>query len=50
MANELLSYRLNSIHNLYYYIHLMEGIRNAINKDKLGEFKDNFYSLRKKGD
>lgn len=46
MANELLSYRLNSIHNLYYYIHLMEGIRDAIREDRLEGFKEEFYKLR----
>jgi queuine tRNA-ribosyltransferase len=43
MANELLAYRLNSIHNVYYYAHLMEGIRNAIMDNRYEEFKDSFY-------
>jgi queuine tRNA-ribosyltransferase len=46
MANELLAYRLNSIHNIYYYSHLMRNIRNAIRDDKLKEFRDNFYEQR----
>lgn len=43
MANELLVYRLNSIHNLYYYAQFMEHIREAISKDRLNEFKKEFY-------
>ena len=43
MAKEILSYRLNSIHNLYYYSQLMEDIRNAIRTDKLYQFRDDFY-------
>lgn len=46
MANELLAYRLNSIHNLYYYIHLMEEIRNAIRDGRLDGFKEKFYRQR----
>jgi queuine tRNA-ribosyltransferase len=46
MANELLAYRLNSIHNIYYYTHLMEDIRNAIRDNRLEEFKETFYRLR----
>jgi len=46
MANELLAYRLNSIHNIYYYNHLMEGICNAIRDNRLEEFRDNFYRLQ----
>jgi queuine tRNA-ribosyltransferase len=46
MANELLAYRLNSIHNIYYYTHLMEDIRNAVRNGRLEEFRDNFYRQR----
>ena len=46
MANELLAYRLNSIHNIYYYIRFMERIKNAIKENKLLEFKKEFYKLR----
>lgn len=49
IANELLAYRLNSIHNLYYYIHLMEDIRSAIREDRADDFKDNFYRLQEQG-
>jgi len=47
MANELLVYRLNSIHNIHYYTRFMECIRNAIRDGGLEEFRDNFYKQRK---
>lgn len=43
MSKEILSSRLNSMHNLYYYIKLMDGIREAIKNDSFLEFKENFY-------
>ncbi len=46
MAKEILAYRLNTIHNLYYYMRLMEGIRTAIQKDALDAFRNRFYAMR----
>ncbi len=46
MARELLSYRLNTIHNLHYYLKLMSDIRKAIEKDEFLRFKRDFYSKR----
>jgi queuine tRNA-ribosyltransferase len=43
MARELLAYRLNSIHNIYYYTRLMKDIREATRNDKLLEYRDKFY-------
>ena len=43
MAKELLTYRLNSIHNIYYYTHLMENIRSAIREDRLSHYRSSFY-------
>ncbi len=48
MANELLAYRLNSIHNITYYARFMEAIRNAILEERLDDFKDQFYKGRDK--
>jgi len=45
-ANELFAYRLNSIHNIYYYIHFMKKIKNAIKENKLLEFKNKFYKVK----
>ncbi len=46
MARELLSYRLNTIHNLHYYLKLMSDMRSAIEKDEFLSFKRDFYSKR----
>ena len=43
MAKELLAYRLNTIHNLYYYTNLMAGVRQAIKENRLTEFRKSFY-------
>lgn len=42
-SREILVYRLNTIHNLYYYLNLMKLIRNAIHRDQFREFKQEFY-------
>ncbi len=42
-SRELLSYRLNTIHNLYYYLHLMEEMRAAIAADRFEVFRTAFY-------
>ena len=43
MARELLAYRLNTLHNIYYYNELMSGIRSAISEDRYRAFKNHFY-------
>ncbi len=43
---EPLGIRLNTIHNLYYYLRLMERIREAIEKGRFAEFRREFYSRR----
>ncbi len=43
MTKELLVYRLNTIHNLFFYSELMQEIRNAIKKDQMREFREKFY-------
>jgi queuine tRNA-ribosyltransferase len=42
-ANELLVYRLASIHNIYFYHNLMTEMRNAILQESFPEFKTNFF-------
>ncbi len=42
-SRELLSYRLNTIHNLHFYLHLMKKMRDAICKDEFMEFRNAFY-------
>ncbi len=46
LSREILAYRLNTIHNLYYYARLMEDIRTAIRDDALDAFRDRFYDMR----
>ena len=46
IAKELLAHRLNSIHNLHYFLHLMKEMREAIEKDRFEAFKQEFYSKR----
>ncbi len=45
-CGEILGARLNTIHNLYYYQHLMKGLREAIAVGRLGEFVRGFYAKR----
>lgn len=45
-SREILSYRLNTIHNIYYYLHLMEKMRDAIRQDRFFEFRQDFYRKR----
>ena len=41
-ADEILGVRLTTIHNLYFLLHLMEDIRDAVREDRLIEYKDQF--------
>jgi queuine tRNA-ribosyltransferase len=43
MSGEILAYRLNTIHNLYYYSRLMADLRKAICEDTLMAYRDGFY-------
>ncbi|MGB3918739.1 MULTISPECIES: tRNA guanosine(34) transglycosylase Tgt [Thiothrix] len=45
-CGEILSARLNTIHNLYYYQELMRGIREAIAAGTFEVFVREFYALR----
>lgn len=45
-AKEILGARLNTIHNLHYYQHVMAGLRDAIEKGELDEFVTEFYGKR----
>ncbi len=49
LSREILAYRLNTIHNIYYYISLMQGMRNAIMKDAFDDFRKTFYEQRTPG-
>lgn len=43
---EILALRLNTLHNLYYYTHLMTTMRTAILNDDFNAFKKDFYAQR----
>lgn len=45
-TKELLSARLNSIHNLHYYQNLMQGLRLAIEQGRLDSFVAAFYAAQ----
>jgi len=47
VAKELLSYRLNTLHNIHYFMELMQDVRGAIEQDRFLEFKKVFYKQRK---
>lgn len=48
-VNEILGARLNTIHNLHYYLHLMQEIRDALDADCFEEWKAEFYENRARG-
>lgn len=47
-CREILGARLNTLHNLYYYLSLMQGLREAIEKQSLDIFVKQFYQQRGK--
>lgn len=44
ICRELLSYRLNTIHNLHYYLGLMARMRAAISEGRFEKFRAGFYA------
>lgn len=49
-AKEMLGMRLMVLHNLYFYNHLMEEIRDAIEEHRYQEFRDHFISQYEEGE
>ncbi len=45
-AREISYFRLATIHNLFYYLHLMKEVREAIIENRFAEFKREFYAKR----
>lgn len=45
-AREILAYRLNTIHNIHYYLNLVGTMREAILSGRFDRFKKAFYSKR----
>ncbi|MFC5550120.1 tRNA guanosine(34) transglycosylase Tgt [Massilia aerilata] len=48
-SKEILGARLNTIHNLHYYLNLMQEIRDAIDGDRFHEFRLQFNADRARG-
>jgi queuine tRNA-ribosyltransferase len=48
-SNEILGARLNTIHNLHYYLNLMQEIRDAIDADGFHAFRLKFATDRARG-
>jgi queuine tRNA-ribosyltransferase len=48
-VNEILGARLNTIHNLYYYLTLMRELRAAITAGNLGDYAAAFHAQRRSG-
>jgi queuine tRNA-ribosyltransferase len=46
-ANEILSSRLNTLHNLHFYLDLLENARSALGQDRFPKFKENLLTRRK---
>jgi queuine tRNA-ribosyltransferase len=49
-AKEILSSRLNTLHNLSYYLKLMESMRTALREGTFADFYQNFYGSRNNND
>jgi queuine tRNA-ribosyltransferase len=47
LAKELLSYRLNTLHNIHYFLSLARQMRDAIREDRFEPFRKSFYGKRK---
>ncbi|MGN1209719.1 MAG: tRNA guanosine(34) transglycosylase Tgt [Duodenibacillus sp.] len=48
-VNEILGARLNSIHNLHYYLNLMKEIRQALDEGRFTAWRKEFYENRARG-
>ncbi|MCL5806949.1 MAG: tRNA-guanine transglycosylase, partial [Deltaproteobacteria bacterium] len=50
VAGEILAMTLNTIHNLRYYLRLIERIREAIRDERYANFRDSFLKERRDRD
>ncbi len=48
-VNEILGARLNTIHNLHYYLNLMQEMRDALDADRFEQWREEFYRNRARG-
>jgi queuine tRNA-ribosyltransferase len=49
VAREILAYRLLTLHNLYYYLNLMDTMRQAVAQARFAAFRREFYLKRQQG-
>jgi queuine tRNA-ribosyltransferase len=49
-AGEVLALRLGTIHNLFFYLTLMRGVRESLEQGRFGEFKKEFLAKRENND
>lgn len=49
MAKELLSYRLNTYHNLYFYLNLMKQVRQSIEQSTFAQLKKHYEDVYNNG-
>jgi queuine tRNA-ribosyltransferase len=49
MSREILAHHLNTIHNLHYFVGLMQEMRKAIAEDSFLQFRKNFYGMWEEG-
>src|SRR5512135_2311186 len=48
-VNEILGARLATIHNLFYYLDLMAGLREAVDEGRFAAFREGFLQDRRRG-
>jgi queuine tRNA-ribosyltransferase len=48
-SKEMLAAHLNTMHNLHYYLELMQNMRDAIEQDRFDAFVQNFHAQRAEG-
>ena len=49
MAKELLAYRLNTLHNVFFYLNLAQQIRDSLSDGRFSAFRSEFYRHRDSG-
>jgi queuine tRNA-ribosyltransferase len=49
ISRELLAYRLNTLHNLHFYLTLMEDIRTALTEQRFPAWRQDFHGRRESG-
>jgi queuine tRNA-ribosyltransferase len=49
ISRELLAYRLNTLHNLHFYLTLMEDIRMALTEQRFPAWRQDFHGRRESG-